>query len=89
MAVNAPKTEAMHVREDEHAYTGVTEAEAAAVTSTYEHTCEYCPGKAFKTKMGLGAHQRLLCTQAQEVAAVTKTTYRINKLVDCRGPPAI
>jgi len=49
VAVNAPKTEVMHVREDEHTHTGVTEAEAAAVTSTYEHTCECCPGKAFKT----------------------------------------
>ena len=88
VAVNVPKTEATHVRKDEHTCTGVTEAAAAAVTSTHEHTCECCPGKAFKTKMGLGAHQRLWCTQAQEAAAVTETTCKVNKLVDCRGPPS-
>ena len=88
MAVDVPKPEAMHAREDEHTCEGVTEAEAAAVTSTHEHTCECCPGKASKTKMGLGANQRLWHTQAQEAAAVTETTHEINELVDCRGPPS-
>ena len=43
MVVGVPKTEAMHVREDEHKCAGITEDEAAAVTSTHEHTCECCP----------------------------------------------
>ena len=87
MAVNVPKTEAMHVREDAHKQNDVTEAEATAVTATYEHKCQYCPGKAFKTLSGLTKHQSMWCTQAAEAKVVTEKTYKINKIIDCRGPP--
>ena len=46
VAVDVPKTEATHVREDEHEHASVAEAEAAAVTSTHEHACEHCSGRA-------------------------------------------
>ena len=88
VTVNVPKVGAMHAREDEHKCTGVTEDEAAAATSTHEHTCECCPGKASTTEMVLGARRRLWCAQAQEAAAVTETTHKIDKLVDCGGPPS-
>ena len=86
-AVDVPKTEATHVREDEHEHTGVAKDEAAAVTSIHEHTCECCPGRASKTKTGLGAHRRPWRTQAQEAAAITETTHEVDELVDCRAPP--
>ena len=91
MAVNIPKTETMLVHGNVYKESAVTKEEAADVIAGYEHACEFCPGKKFKTSRGLAMHQRKWCTQAAAVdnnAAVNVVEgYVINKMTEVRGPP--
>ena len=58
VAVNIPKTETMLVRGNIYEESAVTKEEAADVIAGYEHACEICAGKKFKTSRGLTMHQR-------------------------------
>ena len=91
MAVNIPKTETMFVHGNTHKESAVAKEEAAEVVAGYDHACEFCPGKKFKTSRGLAMHQRKWCTQAAAVnnnAAVNVVEgYVINKITEVRGPP--